>query len=31
MPEETNNQINNLMNFYKYDIIEGIDTLKEWE
>jgi hypothetical protein len=31
MPEETKRQIDNLMNFYKYDTIEGIDFLKEWE
>lgn len=31
MPEETKRQINNLMDFYKYEFIEGIDFLKEWE
>ena len=31
MPEETKNQINNLMEFYKYDTIKGIETLKEWK
>jgi hypothetical protein len=31
MPKETSNQINNLMNFYKYDTVEGIETLKEWK
>jgi hypothetical protein len=31
MPEETKRQISNLMDFYKYEFIEGIDSLKEWE
>jgi hypothetical protein len=31
MPEETKNQINNLMIFYNYNNIEGIETLKEFK
>lgn len=31
MPEETKNQINNLIVFYNYGSIEGIETLRTWE
>jgi hypothetical protein len=31
MPEETKNQINNLMIFYNYNYVEGIETLKEFK
>lgn len=31
MPQETERQIENLMKFYKYDTIQGIDSLKEWK
>lgn len=30
MPEETKKQIENLMEFYKYETVLGIETLKEW-
>ena len=31
MPEETKKQINTLMEFYKYDTVLGVETLKEWK
>jgi len=31
MPEETKKQINTLIEFYKYDTVLGVETLKEWK
>jgi hypothetical protein len=31
MPEETKKQINTLMEFYKYDTVLELETLKEWK